>query len=521
MKQSSNELRIPLFRFQRKKDANSDSDVINNNKLRTTPLRQRYRRKNCGSCKGCLADDCLSCRVCVSAVQATKTVRRRHCLRKTCSRPILPKNALCLICRSKSPPNFVDAGVFPTTHSDLAECGLCEKVVHPACLIRKYNLAADWECLFYPQLFNAWDCILCNLGVEEIKEVMTASPSYLSSSSSSSSSPSSSSSSSSSSPFSSPPPSISSTSKNLRAPPNIEKPKSFASHVPLDGRASVVKGERILNDPPILSEADERICELCARNDLVDSLMTCTQCARTKHDVCEYAQRRSDPRFANLSGVRNCLDPKFWECPSCLWGRGVRDDNWIETGILDDATKTKTVKEKTIDMFSPQTGNIVVTHYAFCDDLIGETISVEPSPFLSSAPPDEVECFMDVEDPELTAEIKREMINGKEASPLPEVRGSGDAVDVPREPLMVRNIVPMTTIKCDYCSRSDLSSEDALRSHVTAQHPRCGHCPQNLHFQDIPKILSHFKAEHKNLKRCKVLIANETLILAMSGSFHG
>ena len=98
--------------------------------------------------------------------------------------------------------------------------------------------------------------------------------------------------------------------------------------------------------------------------------------------------------------------------------------------------------------------------------------------------------------------------------------GGGAAAAAAAVEAVAAAAVVAVAFKCDVCS-SDFSSDEALRSHVTSQHPMCGHCPRPVYFQDIPKILSHFKAVHKKLKRCKVLIANETLTLAMNTSFHG
>merc|ERR550534_776003 len=280
------------------------------------------------------------------------------------------------------------------------------------------------------------------------------------------------------------------------------------------------------NIPTLSSKNDPRRCQLCAQSDLHDYLMTCTRCGVTRHDACCYAQQRSDPRFAGLAGVRNCLDAKFWECPFCLWRRGVRDENWVKTGIFDDpSATTRTIKEKPLEMFSPQTGNIVVSHFSIREEAVGGGSVLTPVPTeMVSATPEEVECVMDLADPDLTAKGDDTTVvvgeAGRASANEANHEGSDGAVGA-AEPLRVLNLSPSpSTVKCDVCA-SEFPNGDVLQSHVTSQHPMCGHCPQQTHFQDIPKILAHFQARHKNLKRCKVLIANETLTLAMNSSFHG
>ena len=201
---------------------------------------------------------------------------------------------------------------------------------------------------------------------------------------------------------------------------------------------------------------------------------------------------------------------------------------------------TRTIKEKTVDMFSPQTGNIVVTHYDIrvetfaADDK--STLAPTPIPLAAPAAPEEVVYVMDIKDPEWSQGVKvAESQGGAQPSSLaneilcpadddsvPETMPDAETEAIPEatpEPLNVLNL--LSSLRCDICAQADLADEAALQSHLTTQHPQCGHCSQGQHFQDIPKILTHFKTCHKNLKRCKVLIANEILTLAMGNSFHG
>ena len=199
---------------------------------------------------------------------------------------------------------------------------------------------------------------------------------------------------------------------------------------------------------------------------------------------------------------------------------------------------TRTIKEKTVDMFSPQTGNIVVTHYDIrvesfaADDK--STLAPTPIPLATPAAPEEVVYVMDIKDPEWSQGVEAMESQGgvqpSSSSLANEILYPADDDSVPDaqpdampeatpEPLNVLNL--LSSLRCDICAQADLADEAALQSHLTAQHPQCGHCSQGQHFQDIPKILTHFKTCHKNLKRCKVLIANEILTLAMGNSFHG
>ena len=437
------EPRIVLYRFDSLSVASvGDGEESNNNNHsrdknnRNTSIHHRkYRRINCGLCKGCTSGDCLECGVCLG-----KQTKRR-CLRKICRRPLLSQKARCSICGARA-CTVIDVSPFPPSHRRLAECGLCNKVVHPACLIRKYNLTVDVDCVFYTRYLNAWDCILCNIG--------------------------------------------------LSVESRLESSSSSSSNKNID---SATEGQRrVVIEPPIESpltptvateeESLSSSCLGCARSDPRDSLMTCTGCARTEHDVCIYAKNRGDPRF--VAGVRNCLDPKFWECPACLRSRGVRADSWVETGIFHDTTTRSTAQlwvENSMNMFAPEVGNIVVSHLKAHQDVVDD----------------------DVEPPTILDDLDDSFV---------EEPGGGGAAAA------AAPAVVAVAFKCDVCS-SDFSSEEALRFHVTSQHPMCGHCPQPVYFQDIPKILSHFKAVHKKLKRCKVLIANETLTLAMNTSFHG
>ena len=519
---------IKLFRFESGDDdhvpvtgdhdeSSSNNDLFAGADSSSPP---KYRRLNCGACVECLSDDCLSCRVCVSSQNTSK--RRRRCARKVCRRPVLPNHAVCHLCRSKTPTaSMKDA--HSSRHLDLAECGLCCKVVHPACVIRKYNLAPDVQCVFYPKLLNAWDCFLCSLG---IKTTSSASENLAASEGSSPPiaplSPA---------PLSSAP-CVSSTDNDVKC--NTMKTRTDLPKVTTTASTTttstttisatissstssrnldisieefnlkplkILLGSRVsLTNllSPEKRRPKERICELCGGRDLDEYLMTCTSCARIVHDVCDYARRFDDTRFAGLGGVRNCLDPRYWECPLCLLSRGVRKDNWRKAAMFDGEIKTRIVKERSVDMFSPHTGNVVVSHFSINDEVISHTPSDVATPEVISFSHNGVENSAGGAVPS--------MIVTQGAEP--------DECTLP-------DSVPSAMVRCDVCHSTKFSSQEELNSHVTSQHPKCAHCTRGGPFRDIPDILAHFRSEHLYLKRCKMLIANETLVLAMNASFHG
>ena len=99
----------------------------------------------------------------------------------------------------------------------------------------------------------------------------------------------------------------------------------------------------------------------------------------------------------------------------------------------------------------------------------------------------------------------------------PAFNGDASSVGLPDangnlEPLKVLNLTP-TSLECNFCPNSNFPSEEALGHHLISQHPVCGHCRATVRFQDIPNILTHFKSEHRDLKRCEILIAEQTLFL--------
>lgn len=526
----------------------------------------KYRRRNCGICKGCAKEDCGKCPSCLRFISNVYKKRKEKCSERMCRRPTLPKTARCLICQSSTQLTF-DISFYPTssTFVSLAECGLCGKVVHPVCLFRRFNLSAEKPCHFYEHILNAWDCVFCTLGVEvdslffepknlrksadlkpdfddklsrskaivrlnpiapellkpvavkisrsseELDKTTTEQPDYSN---------------------------LEPQNFSTTDPPNDSntEPSIYFSTEPLNESAEI---------EPLHSESISSLrCYVCAKNDLSDSLFTCTECTKTCHDVCLYDRHREDPRY--VAGIRNCVDPRFWECPFCLRKRGIREGNWFRHGVLWNSTRSTTVKEKTIEMFNKDTGNIVVSHLTIFNEEISDycasALSYLPrfedvsaaETYDGDGGGDRVSSVKNMEitetnyevlgrganDGDVVTEVScvvgRNISNGELASVL-----SRDA-NVNVEPLKVLNLSPMISFKCDYCPYTLIFlSEEALGRHVTFQHPACGHCPGLLPFRDIENILSHFKIQHKNLKRCKILIAEQTLTLAMNASVHG
>ncbi|XP_033627389.1 lysine-specific demethylase 2B-like isoform X1 [Asterias rubens] len=119
----------------------------------------RRRRTRCKKCDNCTSDDCRQCHYCKDMKKYGGPGRmKQSCVARQCLYPMLPHNALCVICTKEDRPGSSEVKGNPEV-SSLMECHQCNEIVHPECLTEQKALEVDG--VINEDLANSWECPKC------------------------------------------------------------------------------------------------------------------------------------------------------------------------------------------------------------------------------------------------------------------------------------------------------------------------------------------------------------------------
>ncbi|XP_064619317.1 lysine-specific demethylase 2B-like isoform X2 [Lineus longissimus] len=118
----------------------------------------RRRRTRCKKCKACTSSDCGECHFCKDMKKFGGPGKmKQSCISRQCMSPVLPNTAICMICGKDERIKLENT---EETNTTLMECGICWEILHPNCLIQKYeNLTNDGA--VNEDLPNSWECPKC------------------------------------------------------------------------------------------------------------------------------------------------------------------------------------------------------------------------------------------------------------------------------------------------------------------------------------------------------------------------
>ena len=119
----------------------------------------KRRRARCGLCGGCKEVDCKTCQACRDMPKYGGAGKvKQSCVKRKCSRPLLPVAAVCSVCGLDGwggPPDH--RRQVPDTNSGLYECLLCFDIVHMECLTEERRAQGE----IVNRLPNSWECYKC------------------------------------------------------------------------------------------------------------------------------------------------------------------------------------------------------------------------------------------------------------------------------------------------------------------------------------------------------------------------
>ncbi|XP_064613441.1 lysine-specific demethylase 2A-like isoform X2 [Liolophura sinensis] len=122
----------------------------------------RRRRTRCKKCPACVRGDCGECHFCKDMKKFGGPGRmKQSCISRQCMAPVLPNTATCIICETDE-RNTKD-GNDEQSLTTLMECGKCWEIVHPACLVWKFE-GLQSEGVINEDLPNSWECPKCCQG---------------------------------------------------------------------------------------------------------------------------------------------------------------------------------------------------------------------------------------------------------------------------------------------------------------------------------------------------------------------
>lgn len=134
------------------------------------PIDEIYQRRvRCGVCHACtITEDCGGCQICLAKQKLPESkegnTRKRVCVVRDCLRPQLSTTANCDECGKdgwgESPNPFQIMGKPKHGPSNLMECIMCLKIVHPPCCSPPEVIARS-VAILNEDLPNSWECPSC------------------------------------------------------------------------------------------------------------------------------------------------------------------------------------------------------------------------------------------------------------------------------------------------------------------------------------------------------------------------
>jgi len=123
----------------------------------------RKRRARCQACEGCQGVECLECQPCRDMPKHGGPGKmKQSCVKRRCSRPMLPVAAYCSICKldgwGGQPDPRKSVSEMGGVASGLMECLICWDITHPSC----HTQEVQGQVL--ERLANSWECPLCIKG---------------------------------------------------------------------------------------------------------------------------------------------------------------------------------------------------------------------------------------------------------------------------------------------------------------------------------------------------------------------
>ncbi|CAG0879254.1 unnamed protein product [Darwinula stevensoni] len=116
----------------------------------------RRRRVRCKRCIACTRNDCGKCIFCRDMVKFGGPGRmKQSCLERQCRQPQLPVTSVCSKCEVNG---YQGLAPDPEMPSDLMECSICYKILHPKCA--KVEMP-DVDGITNEDLPNSWECPHC------------------------------------------------------------------------------------------------------------------------------------------------------------------------------------------------------------------------------------------------------------------------------------------------------------------------------------------------------------------------
>lgn len=126
------------------------------------------RRMRCGNCQACnISEDCNGCQNCAARQKLIEArdpnARRKICVMRDCLRPQLAPSEVCEECGkdgwNDAPNPFQIMGKPKHGPSNLMECIMCLKIVHPLCI--SSEVCARSVAIVNEDLPNSWECPMC------------------------------------------------------------------------------------------------------------------------------------------------------------------------------------------------------------------------------------------------------------------------------------------------------------------------------------------------------------------------